>query len=349
MTSSFRGWALLCPLVVGVLVVGVLVVSAAGCHSAEPLTELVVVVRADLPVPALRVTATGPEGTLAVDARLAAPTFPVSVVLTRDHAPYGPITVHVEGGGVVSDTQTELVAGERRRLDVQLTSTCLCASCSATETCRAGTCEARAIAASMLPRWTQGSDAAVAPARDAGTTSDASVSPDAGPSGPTCGCTGQPCCGGTCNGTFVCRADVCRDCVTNAPTVMGMTPATAMKLTAISAINDTLWVSSTDGTSTGQVPLTLGGGVTATGTAPLMQIVGITTSGAAMFIRGTAGGMGTITFSGATVSGSFIAPSHPGGADGEIISAVASGTTITLTAWDHTTGTIRFAGVEACR
>lgn len=332
-----------------VLALALALSSVTGCSSAAPLTELVVVVSADLPVATLRVTATSPEGTQAFDARVASPTFPLSVVMTRDHAPYGPVTIHVEGGGVISDTQTELAVGERRRLDVQLTSRCLCAACGASETCRAGSCETRTVAASTLPRWEQGSDASVARPRDAGASGDAAVTPDAGPSGTTCGCMGQPCCAGACNATFSCRLDVCRDCVTNAPTVTGMTPAGAVALTAISGVNDTLWVSASDGTSTGQEPLVLGGGVTATGTAVLTQIVGVTTSGAAMFVRGPAASMGTITLSGATLSGAFIAPSHTDGTEGEIVRAVGAGDTITLTAWDGSTGTIRLVAVEACR
>lgn len=206
----------------------------------------------------------------------------------------------------------------------------------------------RSVAASSLPRWIEGTDAAVAPGLDGALVSEAGMLPDAGPTRPTCGCMGQPCCAGACNGMLSCRSSTCMDCFTTDPTIMGTTPTTAMFLTAISAINDTLWISSSDGMSVGQVPFVLTGGATGTGTAVVTQIVGITTTGSAMHVHGPGGSMGTINLAGATLMGSFTAPMH-GAVEGAITHASATGHVLTLTAWNGTMGTITFVPVETCR
>ncbi len=152
---------------------------ALGCSSAS-VTELVVLVRADVPVPDLEITVTGPDGTVRVDEHVHAPTFPLSVVLTRDHAPYGPVTVHIAGGELQSDAITDMVQGDRRRLEMWLSESCLCVTCDANSTCREGLCEDRHVSSSLLPRWVAGADAAVAIDRDAGPDIDAAPRPDVG-------------------------------------------------------------------------------------------------------------------------------------------------------------------------
>ena len=152
---------------------------ALGCTSAS-VTELVVLVRADVAVPDLAITVTGPDGIVRVETIVHAPTFPLSIVLTRDRAPYGPVTVHIAGAELQSDAITDMVPGDRRRLEMWLSESCLCVTCDANSTCRGGLCEDRHVASALLPRWIAGADAAVAVAREAGPDVDAASLHDVG-------------------------------------------------------------------------------------------------------------------------------------------------------------------------
>lgn len=320
--------------------------SSVGCSSGGgDLTELVVVVRADVAVPRLRVTVAGPDGVVAVDEQRLAPSLPLSLVLLRERAPFGPITVHAEGGDVVSDTVTEFSPGQRRRLDVWLSASCACTACGASQTCREGSCQDRHVAASDLPRWTPGTDAGVAAPRDAGGPIDVGPPPDGGP---PCGCSAQPCCAGSCRGGLSCRMDVCRDCSSSSPTLTGTTGAST-RLTAASATGDTMWISKSEGGSITQSPIALAGGLRATGTAPFVLLTGMSGTGSVITVRGPSASTATLMLEGAAVSGSFVAPTRPDGSEGWLASATASGHTLTLTAWDGSSGTLTFTPLETCR
>lgn len=318
-----------------------------GCASAPPaLTELVLVVRADLPVDQLNVRVTGPEGDVAVREQIVRPSFPVAVVMTRDHEPYGPVTIRVEGGGYAADAVTELVVGQRRRIELSLSSRCECVTCAASETCQDGACTDRHVRGVDLGTWVGGEDASLPAIRDAGAPHDASLSDGGMP----CGCHGDPCCAGDlCHGMLACRTGQCLTCSATDPTLSGMLPASARYVTAISASGSNFWVSSNDGTGTTQTTFTFGDGVTANGTAPLSELVAIATSADSMVLAGAGGTMGTIRFVGATLSGAFTPPARTDGMPGTITSVRGMDHTIVFTAWDGSTGVVTLTPMETCR
>lgn len=319
----------------------------AGCASAPPaLTELVLVVRADLPVDQLNIRVTGPDGDTAVREQIVRPSFPVAVVMTRDHEPYAPVTIHVEGGGYAADAVTELVVGQRRRIELSLSARCECVTCAASETCQDGACTDRHVRAVDLGTWISGEDAGLPMIRDAGAPHDASLSDGGRP----CGCHGEACCPGeACHGTLSCRAGACVQCASTDPTLTGMLPAGARYVTAISASGSSFWVSTSDGTGTTQTTFTFGDGVTANGTAPLSELLAVATSADSMTLSGAGGITGTIRFAGATLSGSFAPPARMDGMTGTITAVRGVDHTIVFTAWDGSSGVVTLAPMESCR
>ncbi len=319
----------------------------AGCSSAAPaLTELVLVIRADLPVDQLEVRVTGPEGSTAVREHIVRPSFPIAIVMTRDHEPYAPVTIHVEGGGYAADAVTELVVGQRRRIELSLSSRCECVTCAATETCQDGACTDRRVRAVDLGTWVSGEDAGLPTIRDAGPPRDASLM-DAGR---PCGCHDDPCCAGdVCNGSLSCRSGSCLDCSESDPTLTGMLPAGALYVTAISASGSSFWVSTSDGTGTAQTTFTFGDGVTASGTAPLSELTAVAASADTMTLSGPAGATGTIRFTGATLSGAFAPAPRTDGMPGTITSVRGADHTIVFTGWDGSTGVVTLTPMESCR
>jgi hypothetical protein len=321
-----------------------------ACSSGSALTELVVVVSADLPVPDLRILVVGPDGVARADTHAVSPALPLSLVLTRDHAPYGPVFVHVEGGSVISDTTTELAPGERRRLDVHLTASCLCPQCTANQTCREGTCADRHIAASDLALYSASGDVGLEPPLDTGGF-DAGPTPDSGVNGPTCGCHMQPCCGTSmCNGTYTCTGGTCMDCVSTHPMLAGNTPS-ASTLMGVVGVGGMLSVSYRDATGVSQTQFSIMGGVTAAnGTTATLPISSVSGSGSNLVFHqmGTTA-PGILTFMGATVAGAFSAPAMCGAMPGVLTGASASGSTITFTACDGTSGTIILSPVQTCQ
>jgi hypothetical protein len=321
---------------------------APACSSSSALTELVVVVSADVPVPDLRVLVVGPDGVAHVDAHVTSPTLPLSIVLTRDRAPYGPVFVHVEGGSVLSDTTTELAPGARRRLDVHLAASCLCPQCSPTETCRAGVCADRHIAASDLTPYVASGDAGLEPPLDTGGI-DAGPTPDSGVSGPTCGCHMQPCCGSTCNGTYTCTMGTCLDCVTTRPSILGMTPRSP-RLTGMDGLGGMLSISYADPTmptTIAQAQFILAPGVQVTGSADFAPSSISATGSTLVVTNGTQ--TRTLSFIGATVSGGFAAPATCAGMPGVLTGATGAGPTLTFTACDGSSGTVTLSPVQTCQ
>jgi hypothetical protein len=328
-------------------VAALLASSAPGCASSPPVTELVVLVRSDLSVDDLHVTVTGPEGMLGVDEHVRTPAFPVSLVLTRDHAPYGPITVHVQGGDVASDAITEMVPGERRRLEIWLAGDCVCVPCPGGQTCRGGRCEDRHVDPMALPLWVTGSDASLAAPHDGGVTRDAGG--DAGPPSTTCGCPGQPCCIDRCNGNFDCRGGTCFDCHPSMPDFEGSTTTGITSVTGIVGMGSSLVVSQQNGASVEQITIQLGGDVLASGTAMVGQVTGLSGSGSTLTVHGLAGASQDIAFDGATVSGAFIAPSMSDGSEGHLIRLAGAGPALAVTGWNGTGAMLTFTSVEVCR
>lgn len=167
-------------------VAAIVVAVLSGCGP-PPLTELVIIVRSDLPMDHVTVRVTNPERELKVDSRVDAPAFPLTLVLLRDHAPYGPVHVEVAGYGVGSvqrSATTSFVEGVRVQLEVLLESACRCHPCDTGMTCRAGACQSDAVDPALLPIFRPLPDAGATPfdggPRDAGTMPDAGRA-DAGP------------------------------------------------------------------------------------------------------------------------------------------------------------------------
>ena len=190
---------------------------------AKPLTELVVVVRADVPdLSSVTIAVTTPAGAVAFDETetVSGPeALPLTLSLTRDRAPFGPVTVRVVGAGSASGriertVSTSFVEGSRRRLEILLEGACGGTSCSPSETCVAGTCGAANVDPASLPVFdgTVPTVDAQAPSLDAGApdtgTPDAGP-PDAGPPDAGPPDAGPRPCDGLCAGTELCVYDQC--------------------------------------------------------------------------------------------------------------------------------------------
>lgn len=138
---------------------------AACSQSADPVTELVVVVDSDLSVPAeldeISVRATGPDGKAqTASARLGAGMTPLprSLVLSHEAGPLGPLEVRVEGkrGGATLLTRTaeaSFVVGKSLVLPLHLVGACRTRRCPDDQTCTEQGCADPQLNSDKLEEW----------------------------------------------------------------------------------------------------------------------------------------------------------------------------------------------------
>lgn len=166
-----------------------LTLAAACSQSADPVTELVVVVDSDLAVPAeldeISVRATGPDGTAQMaSARLGVGMTPLprALVLNHEAGLLGPLQVRVEGkrggGSVVTrDAQASFVVGKSLVLPLHLVAACRARRCTGDQTCTEYGCAERDLDSDALDEWS-GEKPRLGPV-DAGPPEDASEPPAA--------------------------------------------------------------------------------------------------------------------------------------------------------------------------
>jgi hypothetical protein len=175
---------------------------------AEPLTEIVVVVDSDLPVPAgldaVRVTVEGPSGipveTSATLTGAGTARLPVTLGVRPRETGSGTVRVRAVGARagterVAALARTNFVEGERLLLRMVLEAACVDVRCAADETCSGGACVDARRDPATLPRFDGSLDLGV----DLGAASDAGgdgpvVCPDADDDGHTSAlCGGDDC------------------------------------------------------------------------------------------------------------------------------------------------------------
>ncbi|MEM6958297.1 MAG: hypothetical protein AAF645_21620, partial [Myxococcota bacterium] len=163
---------------------------------------------------------------------------------------------------------------------------------------------------------------------------------------PPCGCEGEPCCGGACAFPLTCIDDVCEPCMTTTPAVNGTAGIMGMSFFAnVSASGSTISFTST-GTGPGG-SITLGGGVTVSGAFNATNsgyLTSISASGNQLTFTDRDGVSGSLTFSGATLSGGGSSPiiTFPGGSiPGLIQRAVGVGNRIEF----YSSTNVRFAEI----
>lgn len=168
-----------------VLALALLVVS--GCS--QPLTQLVLVVDTDFPVPdgldhvVLEVEGAAPRS---VEVPLATTTLPISLGVVHRAGPLSPITLTASGqrGGIEivrGVVRTGFVVGETREVRIDLLRRCEGACLSSSElTCRGGSCVSVDVPAASLPVFTGvPSRSDVGPSTDVPIADAADVAPDA--------------------------------------------------------------------------------------------------------------------------------------------------------------------------
>jgi len=148
------------------LLAGVLLLGCGG-----DLTELVLVLDSDMPVPAelervdLVILGPNPEQPEVVNQTLAftlpgAPTPPLSLGLVLDGDEVGPVIVEAtgttaSGQRVVRTVTTNFVNGDSRALPLRLNARCLDVTCDRGSTCGDdGVCQTDAVPGESLPSWT---------------------------------------------------------------------------------------------------------------------------------------------------------------------------------------------------
>jgi hypothetical protein len=170
---------------------GLWVATLAGC-AGEPdkLTQIVVVVDSDLPVPdqldALQIEVTGVKEMRPIDARLDAEHgLPRTLGIVYSGGPLGPVRVSARGshgGEMIVERMAEVFFARDRTLKLQLPLTRACRDekpeCESDQTCDQGSCVAAAVA--QLPMF-DGNDGPFL--SDAGATADAGSEPAAGSGG----------------------------------------------------------------------------------------------------------------------------------------------------------------------
>ncbi|MFK7990115.1 MAG: hypothetical protein AB8I08_29115 [Sandaracinaceae bacterium] len=149
-----------------------IVLAALSCSTAE-LTQIVVVVETDYPVPAelaqVRFEAQATADIETTEVLLIgadAPTFPLTLTYVPEGAPDSPLRVTVTGldasglALVAQSRSTRFLIGESLTLRMTLSQTCVSVSCADGETCvsngRLGRCEAQESAADTLPPFVAG-------------------------------------------------------------------------------------------------------------------------------------------------------------------------------------------------
>jgi hypothetical protein len=142
-----------------------LTLAAACSQSAEPVTELVLVIDSDLGVPTdldeISVRATGPDGAAqTAGARLGAGMTPLprALVLSHESGPLGPLQVRVEGkrGGssvVTRHAQASFVLGKSLVLPLHLVGACRARRCPDDQTCSELGCIDRSLDSDSLEEW----------------------------------------------------------------------------------------------------------------------------------------------------------------------------------------------------